>query len=172
MIPVPDHPQVLVSYNDLMVHEEMNEPEILISELRKKFSVRELLDGIEDSNVRLERRLQEDQKGRRVFPHMPEDLNPQSSPPVSPRTNPTGSLLSYTLGFVVVLGAIVVAAVVISKYVSITAGVMTGVVIIGALLAIGVLGAMQLRNDDRLSEESFLKLMIESYKRLPLLRGS
>jgi internalin A len=49
--------------------------------------------------------------------------------------------------------------------------VMTGVVIIGALLAIGVIGAMQLRNDDRLSEESFLKLMIESYKRLPLLRG-
>lgn len=36
---------------------------------------------------------------------------------------------------------------------------------------IGVIGAMQLRNDDRLSEESFLKLMIESYKRLPLLRG-
>lgn len=59
----------------------------------------------------------------------------------------------------------------ISKYVSITAGVMTGVVIVGALLAIGVIGAMQLRNDDRLSEESFLKLMIESYKRLPLLRG-
>jgi len=48
---------------------------------------------------------------------------------------------------------------------------MTGVVIIGSLLAIGVLGAMQLRNDDRLSEASFLKLMIESYKRLPLLWG-
>ena len=75
------------------------------------------------------------------------------------------------MGFVVVLAAIVGAAVVISKYVSVIAGVMTGVVIIGALLAIGVLGAMQLRNDDRLSEESFLKLMIESYKRLPLLRG-
>ena len=48
---------------------------------------------------------------------------------------------------------------------------MTGVVTIGALLAIGVIGAMQLRNDDRLSDESFLKLMIEWYKRLPLLRG-
>ena len=30
---------------------------------------------------------------------------------------------------------------------------------------------MQLRNDDRLSEDNFLKLMIESYKRLPLLRA-
>jgi hypothetical protein len=81
------------------------------------------------------------------------------------------STFSFTLAFVVVLAAIVGAAVVISNYVSITAGVTTGVVIIGALLAIGVIGAMQLRNDDRLSEESFLKLMIESYKRLPLLRG-
>lgn len=42
---------------------------------------------------------------------------------------------------------------------------------IGALLAIGVVGAMGLRNDDRLSDESFLKLVIEAYKRLPLLKG-
>ena len=171
MIPVPGHPGVLVSYKDLIVHEEMNEPEILISELRKKFPVRELLDGVEDSNVRLERRLQNDRNEGRFFPHMPEDLSPQSPPPVYRPNNPTGSIASYTVGFVVVLGAIVVAAVVLSKYVSVTAGVMTGVVIIGALLAIGVIGAMQLRNDDRLSEASFLTLMIESYKRLPLLRG-
>ena len=51
------------------------------------------------------------------------------------------------------------------------AGVTVGVVIIGALLAIGAIGAMQLKNDDRLSDESFVKLMIEWYKRLPLLRG-
>lgn len=169
MIPVSGHTQVLVSYDDLIAHEDINEPEIVISELRRKFSVRELLDGIEDSNIRLARQLQE--KEKRLFPHMPEDLSPQPPPRVSPRTNPTGSIVSFTLAFVVVLAAIVGAAVVISKWVSITAGVMTGVVIIGALLAIGVLGALQLRNDDRLSEESFLKLMIESYKRLPLLRG-
>jgi hypothetical protein len=28
-----------------------------------------------------------------------------------------------------------------------------------------------LKNDQRLSDESYVKLMIESYKRLPLLRG-
>ncbi len=168
MIPVPGHPQVLVSYDDLLAHEDINEPEIVISELRKKFSVRELLDGIEDSNVRLERRLQG--KERR-FPHMPEDLSPQSSPPISPRTNNPMRTLIFTLQFVVVLGAIVTAAVVLSKWSSVTAVVMTGVVIIGALLVNGVLGAIQLRYDDRLSEESFLTLMIESYKRLPLLRG-
>lgn len=61
MIPVPGNPEVLVSYNDLIVYEAMNEAEILIAELRKKFSVRELLDWVEDSSVRKERRLQEDQ---------------------------------------------------------------------------------------------------------------
>src|SRR6185503_19027460 len=133
---------------------------ILVSELRKKFSVRELLDGVEDSNVRLERRVQE--KERRIFPDMPEDVRrPQAAPPVLPRpNNPTGSIVSYTAVFVIVLAAIVGAAIAISKWVSITAGVMTGVVIIGALLAIGVIGAFQLRNDDRLSEKSFLTLMI------------
>ncbi|HET9711760.1 MAG TPA: COR domain-containing protein [Pyrinomonadaceae bacterium] len=171
MIPVPGYPHVLVSYNDLTAHEDINEPEIVISELRKKFSVRELLDGVDDSNARLERRLQENRMERR-FPHMPEDLSPQPPAPVGPRSNnPTGSILAYVVAFVLLLGAIVGAAVVISNWVSIAAGVTTGVVIIGALLAIGVVGAFQLRNDARLSEESFLKLMIESYKRLPLLGG-
>ena len=168
MIPVPGYPEVLVSYNDLIIHEEMNKPEIVIPQLRKEFSVRELLDGVEDSNVRLERRRQESQMERRL-PRMPEDLTPQLSPPRP--NNPTGSIVSFTLAFVVVLAAIVAAAVAISKWVSVTAGVMTGVVIIGALLAVGVIGAMDLRNRGLLSEASFLKLMIESYKRLPLLRG-
>ena len=56
MIPVPGFPQVLVSYQDLLAYEEMNEPEIVIPELRKKFSVRELLDGVEELSTRMERR--------------------------------------------------------------------------------------------------------------------
>ena len=42
-------------------------------------------------------------------------------------------------------------------------------VIIGALLLVSVLGALQLRQDKSLSEESFLKLMLAVYKQLPLL---
>lgn len=68
-------------------------------------------------------------------------------------------------------GANVGAAVAISRWVSVTAGVTIGVIIIAALLAIGVVGAMQLRNDDRLAGDNFLKLMIESFKRLSLLSG-
>jgi hypothetical protein len=46
-IPVPGFPRVLVSYEDLLVHEEMKEPQIVIPELRRKLSVSELLDGVD-----------------------------------------------------------------------------------------------------------------------------
>jgi len=44
------------------------------------------------------------------------------------------------------------------------------IVLIGAILAVGLIGALQLRNDDRLTQKSFMELVIETYKRLPLLR--
>lgn len=44
------------------------------------------------------------------------------------------------------------------------------IVLICGLLAVTIIGAFQLRNDDRLQEESFIKLMLETLKRLPLLR--
>ncbi|HKS43173.1 MAG TPA: COR domain-containing protein [Blastocatellia bacterium] len=56
MIPVLGSAQALVSYQDLLAYEEMNEPQIIVPELRKKFSVRELLDGVEDLNSRMKRR--------------------------------------------------------------------------------------------------------------------
>ena len=55
-IPVPGAPDVLVSYDDLLAHEEANEAEIFIPKLRKKLSVRELLDGVEESSARPQRR--------------------------------------------------------------------------------------------------------------------
>jgi internalin A len=169
MIPVPGFPEALVSYKELLVHEEMNEPEILIAELRKRFSVRELLDGVEELSARVERRERE----KRFPQRMAEEIQPKHQLPASPPKNkPLGSLMSFVLGFVILLAAIVGAAIAISKWVSVTAGVMTGVIIIGALLTMGVVGAMDLRNRGILSEANFLKLMIESYKRLPLLKGS
>lgn len=66
MIPVPGFPQVLVSYKELLVHEEMNEPEIVIPERRKKFPVRELLDGVEELGIRMRRR-DHDSNERTVF---------------------------------------------------------------------------------------------------------
>jgi internalin A len=169
MIPVPGFAAEMVSYKDLLGLEEMNELEIAIPKLKKKFSVKELLDGVEELGARLKRREREIN-----FPQLlTEETHPKPQPPPSPpKSEPLGSLMSFVLGFVILLGAIVGAAILISKWVSVTAGVMTGLIIVGALLAMGVVGAMDLRNRGILSEANFLKLIIESYKRLPLLRGA
>jgi hypothetical protein len=79
MIPVPGAPQVLVSYQELLVHEEMNEPEIVIPELRKKFSVRELLDGVEELSTRMERR-ESDLIERRFPQRLAEERQPKQQP--------------------------------------------------------------------------------------------
>jgi internalin A len=144
MIPVHGFPNVLVSYQELLIHEEMSEPEIVIPELRKKSSVRELLDGVEELSARMERRRERDLSGRRLPQRMPEEIQPRPQLPARPpKDNSTGSLMSFVFGFVILLIAIVGAAVAISQWVSVTAAVMTAVIIIGALLAIGVVGAMQ-----------------------------
>lgn len=170
MIPLPDNPKVFVSYDALLAHESKNKEVIFVYEVEKDYEVRPLVDGIEDLRYRLERREREDEtKVIQRRSERPELRQPKILPQLKTQT---GSLLNFVLAFVAVLGAIVVAAIAISKWVSITAGVMTGIVIVGALLTIGVVGAMDLRNRGVLEDDTFLKLMIESYKRLPLLKGS
>jgi hypothetical protein len=44
-------------------------------------------------------------------------------------------------------------------------------ILIGGILLIGIIGAFQLKNDDKLKDESFLNLIKETYQRLPLLRN-
>ena len=172
MIPVPSFPQVLISYQELLVHEEMNEPEIVVPELRKKFSVRELLDGVEDFSARMERR-ERDLSERRIPQPMPEETLPKTQPPSTPqRNNPWISGSFYLVTYVVAVATILIAIIVLNKYgISWTTGAVIPIVLIGGLLCIGVIGANQLKNDERLSDESYVRLMIESYKRLPLLRG-
>jgi internalin A len=172
MIPVPGFPHVLVSYQELLVHEEMNELEVVIPELRKKFPVRELLDGVEELSARVERR-ERDLNGRRFQQPMPKETQPKPHPPTAPtRNNPWLSGSFYLVSYVAVIATILVAIVVLNTYgVSWATGAVISLVLIGGLLSIGIIGANQLKNDDRLSDESYVKLMIESYKRLPLLRG-
>lgn len=43
------------------------------------------------------------------------------------------------------------------------------IIIIGGILVIGLVGILQLRNDDKIEDKSFVKLISETYKRLPLL---
>ncbi len=171
MIPVPGFPQVLVSYQELLAHEEMNEPEIVIPEVRQKFPVRELLDGVEELSDRMQRR-QRDLDGRRFPQRMPEEIQPKQLPAATQRNNPWLSGSFYLVSYLVAVATILVAIIVLNTYgISWTTAAVIPLIVIGALLSIGIIGATQLKNDERLSDESYVKLMIESYKRLPLLRG-
>ncbi|HEX8072221.1 MAG TPA: COR domain-containing protein [Pyrinomonadaceae bacterium] len=173
MIPVPGAPHVLVSYQELLVHEQMNEPEIVIPELLMKFPVRDLLDGVEELSARMARR--ERDLDRRRFPQpMPEALQVKPHTPAATQPNNPRRTGSFPLiNFVVVVATIVAAMIMLSVFgVSWTTAAIVSFVMIGGLLGIGIIGAQQLKNDDRLSDESYVKLMIESYKHLPLLGGN
>lgn len=80
--------------------------------------------------------------------------------------NPWRSGSFYLVAFVIVIVLLLVAANTIPL-------LALPVVIIGALLAISIIGAFQLKQDERLSQKNFLELMLLTFKRLPLLsRGS
>ena len=78
-------------------------------------------------------------------------------------SNPWKSGSFYLVAFVVV--AIVLAAVGAngSPWVPV-------LVLIGGVVGIGAIGALQLRQDDRLSEKNFLELMGMTYRKLPVVR--
>jgi hypothetical protein len=70
-------------------------------------------------------------------------------------------LVSFLLIFIAIAGA--------SVFVSL---LYLPLILIGCILAMMIVGAFQLKNDDALKDESFLKLMIETIRRLPLLNKS
>lgn len=76
----------------------------------------------------------------------------------------------YAVAFIAVLAAIIAAAVMVSFYVSLKAATILLIILVGTLIAIGAVGATQLRSHGQFSHDNFFKLMIESYKRLPLFR--
>ncbi|MEA5452275.1 COR domain-containing protein, partial [Leptolyngbya sp. CCNP1308] len=164
-VPLPSQPDVLVDYKNLLDMEAINVEEFVPSGLREKVSVRDLLQGVEtplDREKRLETRRDLD---RRFEPPPVPQGDPSSAPAPAPRPRtPWGSGLFYLFVLAVVTGLFAV----VSHFV---AGYLLPVVIIGALLAIGIVGAFQLMQDERFSEANFVTLIIEAYKRLPLLRG-
>ncbi|MCR8560854.1 hypothetical protein KXD93_24565 [Mucilaginibacter sp. BJC16-A38] len=82
---------------------------------------------------------------------------------ISKKNNPWLSGSFYLFVLIVVIITIAVIAKFLPWY-------SLPIIVIGSILIIGVIGALQLRNDGELSEDNFIKLMVASYKRLPLLR--
>jgi hypothetical protein len=80
------------------------------------------------------------------------------------KNNPWGSGTFYLLLFVVVMATLVTAANYVEWY-------LFPALLIAALLVVPLIGVLQAFNDGTLSEKGFLRVLLESYRRLPLLRG-
>lgn len=76
--------------------------------------------------------------------------------------NPWLSGTFYVFAAVVILASLGTAARILDYWLLVT-------IIVGGLIFVTVIGALQLRQDDRLSEKSFLKLLVLSFRQLPLL---
>ena len=156
-VPLPNRPEVLVDYKHLLDLEALGEQTFVPSGLRERIRVRDLLEGIETSMDREHR-----QEARRELGHWVEP--PPVPKPDHYHPTPWISGSFYLLVFGVVTAILAIVSHVLPWYA-------LPLVIIGALQSIGLVGAFQLMQDQRFSEENFVSLILEAYKQLPLLLG-
>ena len=174
-VPIPDQPGVLVDYQYLLDNEADGIEVARPPGASARINVKTLLDGYESERDRLDRQQKEgfayldeklrriDQKLDRPQPLVHETEMPSVAPASSVRSPwRSGSFFLVALVVIMALIAIIAANVHWS---------ILPVVIIGGLLSITIIGAFQLKQDEKLSEVNFLTLVIESLRRLPLLRG-
>jgi hypothetical protein len=83
---------------------------------------------------------------------------------VATQRNPWKSGSFYLIALIIVFASVVVTY----RYVGAWA---LPAVLVASLLLLVIVGALQLRNDEALKDETFLRLMSETLKRLPLLRS-
>nr|AAU84033.1 leucine-rich-repeat protein [uncultured archaeon GZfos35D7] len=186
-VPLPGHPEIVVSYRHLLNLEKRGVATYPPEGLEGDVNVKELLNGVEPEEDRRERRfggggitagrdvifdnvggpvaigndIAQQEHGMKgvASAHQPTP----SPPPGTEHANPWISGSFYLVAAVAIMTVIAV----IIKYVSWYA---IPVVIIGGVVFIAVIGALQLRQDKRLSEASFLTLVRETFKQLPLLK--
>ena len=149
-VPIPEY-AVSVDYQHLITLERANIREQIFEGMTDPYSVQDLLNGVVD----VERRRDE-----RDFPAP--HYRRENLPVPVPVPNPWLSGSFYLVAFLLTITACALVA----KFVS---GIAVIPVLIASFLAVGVIGALQLKQDDRLSEKGFLSLMAETYKQLPLL---
>ena len=164
-----DCPKIWIYAN--LLNLELKMVKVLVcDESGKKISISQLLDGYEspedrltDTLVRREIHIYEG-VGPYDGMHGVKTMNNKPDHPQQRSRNPWVSGSFYLFAAVVILALLAVISNTIPSYA-------LAVVFIGGLLAIAIVGALQLRNDDTLSEENFVTLMIETFKRMPLLKG-
>ncbi len=156
-IPLPEDPEELVEYDRLISLEQRGETQF--QGKNRNYSIRDLLNGIEAKPLHV----YDDRD-----PEFPRYSNPTPMPDPSPPSHPPnpnpwrGAGSFYLVAFTVVIGGLTAASLLAPWYALLFIAVV-------AILGIGVISALQLRNDQALAEKNFLKLMIKSYENLPLL---
>jgi internalin A len=159
-VPLPDHPEIVIDYRHLLDLEALGETSFIPEGIRERVNVKELLDGVEPEE---ERRVQREEGATKKRDSAPRSPPPQpitsDNTPASKPVNPWISGSFYLVAAVVLMTVLAVISMNVSWYV-------LPVVIIGGILVITVIGALQLRQDEKLSGSNFLTLMSETFKQL------
>jgi internalin A len=160
-LPVPGHPSVEVDYHELLGLEEMKENEIAIGRLGLKFNVsKDFLDHVSTRRDRLNESSQMRQTVVNIEnAHFMKNL--QNIPNDDrPRNNGMLSVITYLVAIIVIGGILFVFFSNFDKATCVLS-------VISLVLLLTVVGALQLRNDDRFSEKGFLSLMGVVLKKVP-----
>lgn len=162
-VPIPGHPNVIADYQHLVNLENAGLTEWIPEGMTKAISIRRVLDGVEAQDTRAVRT--EERAAREAADEANASKRKLQHPGSAWRSG-----WFYVAAFVILLGAMVGAAILVSNYVSLQAAVVLSVLLIATLLSVSVVGALQLREEGKFSDDNFLKLMVEAFKRLPLLK--
>ena len=174
---LPDQPKESVSYDHLLKLEKRGKADYSNSD--RDYNIRELLDGIEDRRSRSKDDLRErepysDRPSQPIVNVSIHNINQQQPTAMTqePDPNPKPAIANkpslWSTGGFFLLAIVVITAMaaIISAYVP---WYIIPIVFIFGILGVGVIGAFILRYNGELSESNFLTLIIETYKRIPLL---
>ena len=170
-VPLPDHPEIVVDYGHLLNLEAFGVEIVIPEGLMERYSVKQLLNGVEPEEWRRERCSGDEiPAGRDVTGHVTiwGDITrhqPVTSDdaPASKQVNPWMSGSFYLLAAVAIMTVIAV----ISRYLP---WYTLPIVIIGEILAIAVISALQLILAGKLSQNNFRTRMIDIFEQLHLLK--
>lgn len=159
-VPLPGRQEIVADYNHLLDLESLGEETFVPEGLKEKMSVKKLLDGIEPEELRKEKqevRMWEDIRLQMNLPPQPAIASP------APRINPALAVSLFLISIAGAIGVFVIA----SNYAHPS---ILLIVPVAFLLVMYFVAGFLLRILGLLSEDSLMKLIIESFKHLSLLK--
>lgn len=156
-VPLPDNPKILVDYKNLLDMELLGIQEFVPSGIKKMVRVKDLLEGIETPQSR-EQRIETRKDLIRNFDRPKRSI--QSSNYSQQNRKNTGKFFLLIVVIMTIIFSIV--GHILPFYTLL-------IIILGTLFTMGIVGVFVLVINKDISQENFVLLFIELYKRLPLL---